>query len=104
MRRRNLKICMRTACGKIFFTKERCVGGEKGRNMNSIYHIFDYNYIRQQTRQQHHNYQVFQVQDTVKKLNDFLDSLDKIESDYQNMASYEMCAVLFNYAKRHGMC
>ncbi len=64
--------------------------------MNPIYNMWDYNYIQQQA-QQYHQTQVMQVQDSTRKLKDFLDSLDKIDPSYRNAASVEFCAVLFNY-------
>ena len=68
--------------------------------MNPIYNMWDYNYFLQQG-QQYHQTQVMQVQDSTRKLKDFLDSLDKIDPSYRNAASVEFCAVLFNYFQKH---
>jgi len=69
--------------------------------MNSIYNIWNQDYIQQQAQQQHHNEQLYNVADAVKKLKDFLDSTDKIEPQYQNMASAEFCTVLLDYFQKH---
>ena len=66
-------------------------------NMNNM---FNYDYIHQQA-QQHHNQQISKIFDAVKKLKDFLDSTDDIEPQYQEMASAEFCAVMFDYMQRH---
>lgn len=68
--------------------------------MNSIYNIWNRDYIQQQA-QKYHNEQVQNVTDSVKKLKDFLDSTDKIEPQYQNMASEQFCAVLLDYLQKH---
>ena len=39
-----------------------------------MYNIWNYNYIQQHAQQQYHQNQVFQVADTARKLQDFLDS------------------------------
>lgn len=62
--------------------------------------MFNYDYIQQQA-QKYHNEQVHNVADAVNKLKDFLDSTDKIEPQYQNIASTEFCAVMFDYMQRH---
>ncbi len=62
--------------------------------------LFNYNYIQQQAKQ-HHEQQIYNVTDAAKKLKDFLDSTDKIEPQYQNMASAEFCAVLLDYFQKH---
>ena len=69
--------------------------------MNSLYNMWNYNYIQQQAQQQHHLQQVKQVQDTAKALKDFLDGLDNIELPYQNAASAEFCAIVRDYIRRH---
>jgi hypothetical protein len=65
--------------------------------------MFNCEYVQQQAQQQHEFNQICQVQDSVKKLKDFLESTDKIEMPYQNMASLEFCSVIFDYMKNHGM-
>lgn len=69
--------------------------------MNELYRIFNQNYVQQQAQQQHHLQQVKQVQDTAKALKDFLDGLDKIELPYQNTASAEFCAIVWDYICKH---
>ncbi len=70
--------------------------------MNPLYNIWDDEYIRQQAQQQQHHFeQVKQVQDTSKALKDFLDGCDKIELNYQDIASAEFCAVIYDYISRH---
>lgn len=69
--------------------------------MNPIYNIWNYDFIQQQAQQQYHMSQVAQVVDSAHKLKDFLDSLDKIDSPYQNMATAEFCAVLSAYMQKH---
>ena len=71
--------------------------------MYPIYNIWNYNYIQQQEQQQHHYQQVFQTIDCAKKLRDFLDSVDKVEPAYQQQLAFEMCVVLTEYAKKHGI-
>ena len=66
-----------------------------------INNIFNQQYIQQQAQQQHHYEQMYHVADSVKKLKDFLDSTDKIELQYRDMASTEFCAVLFDYLQKH---
>lgn len=68
-----------------------------------MYNIWNYNYIQQQAQQQHHQSQIFQVVDAVHKLQDFLDSADKVDAPYKETLTTECCAVLLNYAKDHGL-
>lgn len=69
--------------------------------MNPLYNIWNYNYIQQQAQQQHHFQQIKQVQDTAKALKDFLDGLDKIEPPYQDAASAEFSAIVWDYIRKH---
>ena len=48
-----------------------------------MYNIWNYDYIQQQAQQQYHQNQVFQVVDTARKLQDFLDSSDKVDPQYK---------------------
>lgn len=68
--------------------------------MDLFNNIFNYDYIQQQA-QAHHNEQVYNVSDSAKKLKEFLDSTDKIEPQYREMASAEFCFVLLNYLEKH---
>lgn len=64
--------------------------------MNPFYEIFNQQYIQEQA-QQYHRGQVWQVKQSTHKLKDFLDSLDKIDPPYQDVARQEFCAVLFDF-------
>ena len=68
-----------------------------------MYNIWNYDYIQRQAQQQYHQNQVFQVVDTARKLQDFLDSADKVDPQYKEAMTAECCAVLLNYAKKHGI-
>ena len=67
--------------------------------MSQCYNIWNYNYIQQHAQQQYHQNQVFQVADTARKLQDFLDSADKVDPQYKEALTAECCAILLNYAK-----
>lgn len=69
--------------------------------MNPLYEMFNQQYIQQQAQQMHYFQQVKQVQDTAKALKDFLDGFDKIELPYQNAASAEFCAIVWDYIRKH---
>lgn len=51
--------------------------------MNPLYNIWNYNYIQQQAQQQYHQNQVQQVLEAAHKLQDYLDSADKVDPAYQ---------------------
>lgn len=70
--------------------------------MNPLYNILNRDYIQQQ-QQAHHIDQVCEVQKSAKALQDFLDSVDKIEPPYQQMASVEYCRIFTDYFRKHGM-
>lgn len=70
---------------------------------NSVYGIFNQSFIETQLRQQHHNDQVMKSIDCANKLRDFLDSTDKVEPAYQNIALRQYCVIIGNYMKMHGM-
>lgn len=71
--------------------------------MNSIYNIWNYDYIQQEAQRCHDFEQAKQVQDTVKALYDFLDGMDRIEPRYQEYANLEICGVICNYLRKHGV-
>lgn len=71
--------------------------------MNPLYNIGNYNYIQQQTQQQYHQNQVQQVLKAAHKLQDYLDSADKVDPAYQGALTATCCAVLADYAKKHGI-
>ena len=71
--------------------------------MNPYIDMFNYQYIQQQAQQQHHVDQVHEVQKCAKALHDFLDSIDKIEPGYQQMASSEFSAIILDYFHKHGL-
>lgn len=68
--------------------------------MNPLYDMFNHQYIEQQ---QNHINQIIEVQKSAKALKDFLDSFDKIQPKYQQMATSEYCAILFDYFKKHNV-
>ncbi len=70
---------------------------------NPVYGIFNQPFIEFQLRQQHHNAQVIKSIDCANKLKDFLESIDEVESTYQNIAMEQCCIVVGNYMKKHRM-
>lgn len=71
--------------------------------MNPVYNLWNYEYIQQQVLQQHHQNQIMQVIDSARKLQDFLDSTDRVDPNYQSALLAECCAVLYNYGKKHNL-
>ena len=71
--------------------------------MRPLYNIWNYNYIQQQAQQQYHQNQVQQVLEAAHKLQDYLDSADKVDPAYQGVLTATCCAVLADYAKKHGI-
>lgn len=72
--------------------------------MNPLYDILNRQYIQQQAiQQQNHLNQVIEVQKSAKALKDFLDGTDNIHPAYQQMATAEYCAVLYEYMRKHNM-
>lgn len=67
---------------------------------NPIYGIFDQSYIEAQLRK-HHMDQVQKSYDCAGKLRDFLESTDKVEPEYQNMALMQCINVIVNHMKTH---
>ena len=71
-------------------------------NQNQIYNIFNQQQIQeqlqqmqqQQMQQQYHSQQMWKVSDCAKKLDDFLKSAEEIDTQYQQLAFAECCAVL----------
>lgn len=68
--------------------------------MNPLNNIWNYNYIQQQAQQYHQN-QLQQVVETTRKLQDFLDSVDKVDPSYKAVLTANCCAILFDYLKKH---
>lgn len=68
--------------------------------MDTIQNLWNYNYAQMQA-QRHHQSQIFQVNDTARKLQEFLDSADKVEPAYQGELLAECSEVLVAYAKKH---
>lgn len=68
---------------------------------NSIYNLFNMDYIQQQSQQQYHINQQVQVLETAKKLKDFLDSCDKVDEAYKSALLAHCSAVLIDYAQKH---
>lgn len=73
--------------------------------MIPFYEIFNRQYIQQQAmlQQQNHVNQVIEVQKSAKALKDFLDSSDKIQPEYQQMANAEYCTILCDYLRKHNI-
>lgn len=71
--------------------------------MNNFNNLWNYEFIRQQAQQNYHQNQVKQVIDTARKLQDFLDSSDKVDAPYQEALVAECCAVLINHARKHNL-
>ncbi len=67
------------------------------RHMNWKNDIWNMDYIQQNLAQQNHYNQIEEVQKSVKALKDFLDSKDKIQPQYQQMARQAYCTVLAEY-------
>lgn len=70
---------------------------------NPVYGIFNQPFIEFQLNRQHHNTQVIKSIDCADKLKDFLESIDEVESAYQNFAMEQCCIVVGNYMKKHRM-
>ncbi len=72
--------------------------------MNPFYEMFNRQYIQQQAmQQQNHANQIIEIQRGVKALKDFLDSSDKIQPEYKQMANAEYCAILCEYLRKHNV-
>lgn len=71
--------------------------------MNPLNNIWNYNYIQQQAQQQYHQSQVQQIMETAHKLQDFLDSADKVDPAYQAAMTANCCVVLLEYMKKHNI-
>ena len=69
---------------------------------NQFYNMWNYNYIRQQAAEQYCSDQMYRSFDCAYKLKDFLDSVDKVDLQFQEHMMAECCAVLLEYARRHG--
>ena len=74
--------------------------------MNSFYQMFNDPYIQKQARQaqqvqREHLEQVENIMKSAHKLKDFLDSLDDIKPEYREEASRTLCAVLFDFMRKH---
>lgn len=71
--------------------------------MNPLYNIWNYSYIQEQGQQQYHQNQVQQVLEAARKLQDYLDSVDKVDPAYQGAMTAACCGVLLDYAKKHDL-
>ena len=73
-------------------------------HQNPIYGIIDQNYVQEQMRlqqQNYHNDQVWKTVDCAKKLKEFLESMDKVEPAYREMALIQCCAVYTEHVNKH---
>lgn len=52
---------------------------------------------------QHHNDQVMNFIDCAKKLDDFMESMEQVEPEYQQLALSQCCAVLEKHMKKQGI-
>lgn len=68
---------------------------------NSLYGLFNQPFIENQLRTQHHNDQIMKSFECAKKLEDFMESVDKIEPEYQRVVMEQCCAVIMKYLKKH---
>ncbi len=73
-------------------------------NYNPIYGIFNQVYAEKQMREQQHYDQVMKSAECVNKFRDFLESIDKVEPENQEMTAKACCCAFWDYMKRHGMC
>lgn len=71
--------------------------------MNPLYDIWNYDYIQRQAQQQYHQQQVQQVLEVAHKLQEYLESADKVDPAYQGAMTVACCEVLLKYAKIHGI-
>lgn len=71
--------------------------------MNPYINMFNVPYIQVQAQQQHHQSQILEIQKCAKALHDFLEGIDIIEPNYQNIASAEFSTIILNYCQKHGV-
>lgn len=73
---------------------------------NPIYEIIDENVVRMQLqqKQKYHNDQIMKTADCVRKLKDFLDSIDRVAPEYQQL-TFEQCCIALgqHYHERQGV-
>lgn len=69
--------------------------------MNNAYYnnMYNMSYIQQQAQLYRQN-QTMQITECARKLQDFLDSADKIAPEYQPAAMAAFCAVFIDHANR----
>lgn len=74
---------------------------------NSIYRMFDQNYIQEQYMQQQlqkqHNEQMWKTIECANKLDDFLKSIDELLPEYQKIAFEQCCMIIGNHMMKKGM-
>lgn len=73
------------------------VGGGVMLYQNPVYNIFNQSYIEEQLRMQHHNDQVIKSLDCAKKLEEFIESMNELEPEYQQLALSQCCLVIEKY-------
>lgn len=71
--------------------------------MSNFNNLWNYDFIRQQAQQNYHQHQINNVMETAQKLQDFLDSADKVDAAYHEAMVAACCTVLFNYAKKNNL-
>lgn len=74
--------------------------------MNSIFQMFNDDYIQEQARealkaQKEHQEQIENITKSAHKLKDYLDSLDDIKPEYRAEASRVFCTMLYEFFFTH---
>lgn len=71
--------------------------------MNNFNNLWNYDFIKMQAQQNYHQHQIQQVMETAQKLQDFLDSAEKVDTPYQESMVSACCSVLLAHAKKHNL-
>ena len=67
--------------------------------MYPIYNMYDSVVLRQQA-EMYHDHQIQQIVDCLRKLNDFLDSAEKVAPEYQSQLLASACALVIQRQSR----
>lgn len=67
--------------------------------MYPIYNMYDPEVLRQQAAM-YHEHQIQQILDCLHKLNDFLDSAEKVAPEYQSQLLASACALVIQRQSR----
>ena len=71
--------------------------------MNNFNNLWNYDFIKMQAQQNYRKHQIQQVVETAQKLQDFLDSAEKVDVSYQEAMVSACCFVLLAHAKKHNL-